>query len=92
MRGKYEKYPRLRMEIALPGYNKTLKVRGKKNMKSFLSRIREFVLIQKEQVLLGLQFCDTIKDEDFGTPLNKSDHGVRDIMFARLQLLKRKRK
>lgn len=68
------------------------RLNSKKDMIDFLNRIKDHVVIKREQVQLALQFCDTLRDKSgCGKPLTKTEHGLREVIYQRFWLLRRKR-
>ena len=81
VQGKYEKYPRVRMHIEMMG----IKITGREKMLSLLNRIKDHIILKKEEVNLALGFCGTIGDGKI--PLKVTDHGLRKIVHARFRVL-----
>ena len=81
VQGKYEKYPRVRMHIEMMG----MKITGREKMLTLLNRIKNHVVLKKEEVNLAFGFCETIGDGK--TPLKITDHGQRKIVHARFRVL-----
>ena len=120
LKGKYEKYSRIRMRIFITNTNLYIiklltewlggggydekgslkagwkacydwRLTGKKDMTNFLNRIKNYVVIKKEEVRLGLQFCETIGDSVSPPPLDKNQRGLREVTYQRLRLLQKEK-
>jgi len=87
VKGKHERYPRIRIQILIP--NVGVKITSKKKMAGLLERIKDFVVLNREQITLALQFCETINDEP--RPLNKNERGLREIVYQRFRVLGEKK-
>jgi len=81
VQGKFEKYPRVRMHIEMMG----MKITGREKMLTLLERIKDHIILKKEEVNLALGFCETIGDGK--TALKNTDHGLRKIVHARFKVL-----
>jgi hypothetical protein len=60
-------------------------VSGKKNMKFFLESIVDYSIVKKEEILLGLEFIETLRDENLGCkPLPEHIHVLRRDIYNKL--------
>jgi hypothetical protein len=116
VKGKYVKYPRIRLQITIAnthigllqllvkwfggGYIDKMsgerikpcyswRVCGKTNMSKFLNYIKEYSIIKRKQIELGLEFCETLRDENLGNmALSKHVHKRREEIHKELRELK----
>jgi len=66
------------------------RVTGKENMKRFLTAIYPYSIVKKEQILLALQFIETIREDNLGcVALDDSVHLERGLIHNKLKLLKK---
>ena len=66
-----------------------LKWVGKENIRNILNVLAPHVILKKEQVLLGLKFIETIRDENLGCrPLPEDIHSERKEIYDNLRTLK----
>jgi len=62
-----------------------LNISGKQKMKFFLESILPYSIVKKEDILLGLMFIETLRDENLGCiPLDESVHELRRSIYNKL--------
>lgn len=118
IKGKYEKYPRVNMQISIANTNKKVlvylqafynfgslkihkgsgckqcwswRITGRFNMLKFLNSIYDYSIIKKDEIDMAIQFCNTLRTENFGClPLNKDEHILRGEIYEKLRKRKRR--